>query len=253
MLFAIKRHVANIDWVLFFSLIPLLMAGLISMKGLAQPVGPDGSGSFPGEAGDYFFTHQLIWIFLGVAIFFAFSFIDWRFLKRGELLLGLLFLSLISLAFLIIFGTKVRGAAHWLRFSGFSVDPSDPIKLLLVLILAKYFSRRHIEIAKIKHILISAVYAIVPAGLVFLQPDFGSALIILSIWLGMVVVSGINKKHLALVFLTGILIFSIGWALTAASNCTWLVLLPDFAQAAAMFFWIAEKFCIIFSETESRK
>ena len=211
MMLALRRKVADIDWVLFFSLVPLLVAGLISMKGLAQPLGLDAGGALSGETGDYFFTRQLLWISLGIAVFLAFSFIDWRFLKRGELLLGLLFLSLLSLAFLVVFGTKVRGAAHWLRFSGFSVDPSDPIKLLLVLILAKYFSRRHIEIANIKHILISATYAIVPAGLVFLQPDFGSALVILSIWLGMVAVSGISKKHLALVFLTGILIFSIGW------------------------------------------
>ena len=50
-----------------------------------------------------------------------------------------------------------------------------------------------------------------PAGLVFLQPDFGSAIIICAIWLGMVAVSGISKKHLLIVFLTALLIFSIGW------------------------------------------
>jgi rod shape determining protein RodA len=148
---------------------------------------------------------------LAFVVFFAFGFIDWRFLKSGGLLIFLLILNLILLAFLLVFGTIIRGAASWINIMSFSINPADPIKLLLILILAKYFSRRHVEIAHVKHILISATYAIFPAVLVFLQPDFGSAIIISAIWLGMVLVSGISKKHLLLVFLTAVLIFSLGW------------------------------------------
>jgi rod shape determining protein RodA len=73
--------------------------------------------------------------------------------------------------------------------------------------LAKYFSRRHVEIRDIKHIFISGFYALVPLVLVLLQPDFGSAMIILAVWLGMVLVSGISKVHLFLVLASGVLIF----------------------------------------------
>jgi rod shape determining protein RodA len=200
------RRVANIDWVLFSAVIPLLGAGLITMKGFSSGVNDLGL-----ESGDYYFTRQIIWIFIALIIFFVFSAIDWRFLKSGGLLLGLLILSLIPLGFLLFFGAITRGAARWLHFFSLSVSPADPIKLLLILILAKYFSRRHVEIAYIKHILVSATYVIVPAGLVFLQPDFGSAIIICAIWFGMVAVSGISKKHLLIIFLTALLIFSIGW------------------------------------------
>jgi rod shape determining protein RodA len=201
------RRLTNIDWVLFLAVIPLLGAGLITMKGFSPQL-----DSLEGSAGgDYFFTRQLLWILLAFAIFFAFSSMDWRFLKSGGLLLTLLVLGLIPLAFLLFSGIKIRGAASWLNFFSFSINPADPVKLLLVLILAKYFSRRHIEIANIKHILISATYVIVPAVLVFLQPDFGSFIIICAIWLGMVLVSGISKKHLLLVFLVAALIFSVSW------------------------------------------
>ena len=77
--------------------------------------------------------------------------------------------------------------------------------------LAKYFSRRHVEIKDVKHIFISLVYAFIPLVLVLLQPDFGSAMIILCIWLGMVFISGISKMHLLLVFATGILVFASLW------------------------------------------
>jgi len=200
------RRVVNIDWVLFSAVIPLLGAGLITMKGFSSEA--NGIGL---ENGDYYFTRQIIWVFIALIVFFVFSAIDWRFLKSGGLLLGLLILSLIPLGFLLFLGAKTRGAASWFYFFSFSISPADPIKLLLILILAKYFSRRHVEIAYIKHILISATYVIVPATLVFLQPDFGSAIIICAIWLGMVAVSGISKKHLLIVFLTALLIFSIGW------------------------------------------
>jgi rod shape determining protein RodA len=198
------RRFFNIDWVLFFAAIPLLLAGLITMKSLPSPIEPSATG-------DYFFTRQLIWIFLGLIIFFVFSSIDWRFLKSGGLLLALLIINLVFLVFLHFFGASTRGAARWLNLKSFSINPADPIKLLLILILAKYFSRRHVEIAYIKHILISATYAVVPVGLVFLQPDFGSAIIIFAIWLGMVMVSGISKRHLFFVFLIGALIFSVSW------------------------------------------
>ena len=77
--------------------------------------------------------------------------------------------------------------------------------------MAKYFSRRHIEIANLRHILISGFYAFVLFLLVFLQPDFGSAIIIFIIWLSMVLFSGISKKHLLAVFLIGILAFGSLW------------------------------------------
>ena len=88
---------------------------------------------------------------------------------------------------------------------------SDPIKLVVILVLAKYFTRRHVEIAHIKHILVSAVYVFVIFLLVFLQPDFGSAIIILSLWFGMVLVSGISKKHLFMVLGIGIISFLVLW------------------------------------------
>jgi len=104
-----------------------------------------------------------------------------------------------------------HGSRSWFNFGLFSFQPVDMVKLVLILILAKYFSRRHVEIADIKHIFISGFYAFIPLLLVLLQPDFGSAMIIGLIWLGMVLVSGISKTHLLLVFISGALIFTSLW------------------------------------------
>ncbi|MBI4692043.1 MAG: rod shape-determining protein RodA [Candidatus Terrybacteria bacterium] len=196
-------HYFHIDWILFFATLPLLAAGLITMRSLGMENQPTG--------GDYFFTRQLIWVAISFAIFFIFSLVDWRFLRKSGFLIILFLLSITSLLALLVFGKVTRGAVSWFELHFFSIEPADPIKLVLILILAKYFSRRHIEIANIRHIIISGIYMSVFAGLVFFQPDFGSAVIIFLIWLGMILVSGINKKHLLAVFLIIALLFGISW------------------------------------------
>jgi len=196
-----KNH---IDWILVLSILPILGVGLITMK------------SFGGLESDYFFTRQVIWIGISFLLFFVFGFIDWRFLRNGKLLIILFAISCFTLFVLLFFVSAVKGASSWIDFGFFSVEPSDPIKLLLIMILAKYFSRRHTEIANIKHILVSGIYAFVPFVLILLQPDFGSAVIIFFIWLGMILASGVSKKHLFIVFFTVIITFATFWMLVFA-------------------------------------
>ncbi len=190
--------IKKVDWLLLFFTLPIMFAGLVTMKSF------DGGPSL-------FFNHQIIWIIVSVIIFILFSVIDFRFIRRTSVLIGLYLFFLLSLFLLMIFGHVAGGARSWFSFGGFSFQPTDMIKLVVILILAKYFSRRHVEIAHYKHILISALYAVVPFILVFLQPDFGSAMIIFLIWIGMVLVSGISKKHLFFVFLAGVLAFMALW------------------------------------------
>lgn len=183
------RSFIDIDWILFLSTLPLLAAGLISMRSF-------GSGS------DYFFSRQLLWIAFSILAFFIFSVVDWRFLKKSEIIALFFLLANFFLVILLVLGRTVKGSASWFNFGFFSVEPVDPLKIIIILTLAKYFSRRHIEIANIKHIILPSLYVFLPTFLVFLQPDFGSAIVVFLIWLGIMMVSGINKKHLFVIFLT---------------------------------------------------
>ena len=165
----------------------------------------------PLENAGEFFNRQIIWVLVGFFVFFVFSFMDFRFLKRTDVLVFIFLLTSLILLTLFILGNVSHGAKSWFSFGYFSFQPVDMMKLVLVLILAKYFSRRHVEIRDIKHIFISLFYAFIPLILVLLQPDFGSAMIVFFIWLGMVLVSGISKTHLFIVFAFGALIFVSFW------------------------------------------
>ena len=194
----IIQKYADIDWILFLATVPLLAVGLVGMR------------SFGGES-DYYFTRQLFWIGISVFVFFSFSLVDWRFLRKSELLAGFFVVASFFLAVLLLLGHSVKGASSWFDFGLFSVEPVDPLKIVIILILAKYFSRRHIEIANIRHIILPSLYVFIPTLLVFLQPDFGSSIIIFLIWLGMMLVSGINKKHLIIIFLIAVATLASAW------------------------------------------
>ncbi|MFA5888963.1 MAG: FtsW/RodA/SpoVE family cell cycle protein [Candidatus Paceibacterota bacterium] len=194
---SIKSIFKNIDWMLFGSVILVTFAGLVTMN------------SFMDNS--RFFERQTVWLAISILAFFIASWIDWGFLKNTRIIITLFILSVGLLLLLFILGSVFKGAQSWFSFGTFSFQPADPIKLVVILLLSKYFSRRHIEIANIRHILVSGFYVLIIFLLVFLQPDFGSAIIIFFLWLGMVLVSGISKKHLLAVFLTTVVVFGGLW------------------------------------------
>ncbi len=192
---------SGIDWILVGAIVPLLCAGLATMN------------SFGGSVSDgRFFVRQLIWILISVIVFFVCSIIDFRFLRKTWVSVTLFTISCTLLSLLFVIGHVSRGAASWFNLGAFSFQPSDLVKLALIIILAKYFSRRHIEIANVRHILVSGAYACSVCVLVLIQPALGSAIIIFLIWFGMVLVSGISKKHLAAMFLLAVAAFGLLWS-----------------------------------------
>lgn len=190
-------RIFHIDWTLLISAILISIAGLVTMN------------SFTGD--NAYFEKQSIWISISVAVFFIISLFDFRFLRRTSVVIAIFGLSFLMLISLFLLGSATKGAKSWFHFGFFSFQPSDFIRFALIILLAKYFSRRHIEISDIKHIMISGFYALIVFIAILAQPDFGGAMIVFLLWLGMVLVSGISKKHLLAVFIIGVISFSGLW------------------------------------------
>jgi len=191
------RSRRGMDWWLVGAIIPIIAAGIITMY------------SFTGD--NVFATRQMIWAVVAFSLFFGVSYIDVRFLRSTWVSTTLFITSIVLLLGLFIIGTASHGAQIWFSFGFFAFQPSDFAKLSLVIILAKYFSRRHIEIRNVRHILVSGFYAFAFFAVVLVSPDLGSAMIIAWIWLGMVMISGISKKHLLAMVGIGIVAFILLW------------------------------------------
>lgn len=186
------RLLSHIDWPLLLAAVAIALLGAITMR------------SFSVE--NAFFEKQIVWIGLSLCAFFVASIPEYGFLRRTAVIASLYALVASLLALIYLFGSVIMGSQNRFDLGLFFVQPSDPAKLILVATLAKYFTRRHIEIRHIRHIIVSGAYAFLIFILVFFQPDFGSAIIVFSIWFGMVLVSGLSWKHLATLLVAGTII-----------------------------------------------
>lgn len=198
---SITSFIKRIDWIIVGAALPLVFAGILTMS------------SFVSE--NYFAPRQFIWLGISLLIFVLASFVDWRFLRRSGVVTTLYILSLLSLV-ILFFLPGVKGVHSWINLGFFTFQPADLAKLVLIIVLAKYFTRRHVEIAHIRHIVTSGIYALIMFGLILLQPDFGSALVIFIIWMGMIIVSGVSKRHLFGLIALGIITAGVLWTFVFA-------------------------------------
>ncbi len=188
----IRALLTGFDWWLLLLSLPIMAAGLVTMNALG------------GD--NYFFDRQLLWALLTLCLMLFLSGAQYSFLRRTSVVTVIFLFAVFLLVLLFGLGTVAKGAQSWFHFGAVSFQPSDFAKLALIIVLAKYFNRRHVEIRHMRHIIISGVYAFVLFVLTLLQPDFGSAVVIFMLWFGMLLLSGISRRHVALLVLTGALV-----------------------------------------------
>ncbi|MCK5589205.1 MAG: rod shape-determining protein RodA [Candidatus Pacebacteria bacterium] len=193
--FNIKKFFKNIDFVVFFLALAISSIGLSIIY------------SFGVDNG--LFLKQIISLGIAVSVFFIVSSFDISFLKNSNFIFLVYFFCVGLLALLLVTGTAISGAQSWFDLGFFSFQPTDLAKFILVLLLAKYFFRRHIVISRFRHIFISGFYTLIFFVLLALQPDLGSAMIIFFIWFGFVMVSGIPKKYIIGLLVSGTILSSV--------------------------------------------
>jgi len=190
----------KLDWILIISVLLLTIIGLMSIF----------STSFY-QVKSYFYK-QAGFIILGLFLMLVFAFIDYRLFRNHAMFLLLLyFLSVFLLIVVLILGKVVHGASSWFRFGIFGFEPVELAKLVMVLIFAQYFSLRHIELYRMIHIIISGAYTFLVVGLVFLQPDLGSAMVLIFLWIGIMIIAGIKLRQLLFLLLIGAILLGVAW------------------------------------------
>ncbi len=161
----------------------------------------------------YYVLKQGIWTTIGFVVLIAAMQIDYRHLKNRRLVYGLVFLTILLLAAVFAF-PKINGAQRWIRLGSFSIQPSELSKLTLTIFLAYFFEKRAGEEWKFWRTfvpvgLVTGVFAF----LIVLEPDFGTAVMLVVIFVVMGYTAGLRLLHLGLaalpvvLALVGLLIF----------------------------------------------
>ena len=200
------------EWPLFVIPLALTFLGILTM----HPFGDAGSLA----------PKQLVWLAIALIAYFGASIADLRFIRRTPVIITGYVILLGLLVLLLIASHAIMGAKSWFTLGGFSLQPADPGKIIFIALLAKFFSRRHMAIGDFRHIIVSGLYAAVPILLILIEPDLGTAVIFATVWFGMVLVSGISKKHLLAVVAIGIV----------AAAGLWFGGLHDYQRARIMTF-----------------
>jgi rod shape determining protein RodA len=156
------------------------------------------------------YLKQIQWVLLGLVFMIIVFLIDYRIINEGAYVIyGL---SVALLVIVLLYGYTTHGSQRWISLGGFSFQPSELMKLTVVLALSRYFDdHKSNEPYTLKELFSPFLIVLVPFLLILKQPDLGTALIIIIIFASMVFFIGVNWKSVAIVFTGCLMLMPIGW------------------------------------------
>jgi rod shape determining protein RodA len=191
----------KIDFALLFASIVLVTLGILTIFSAT-------SGTSDARGLERQHVKQIYWSLFGVAVFVGMLFVNYQ--KMGEHVLVIYGACILLLVLTLAIGKRVHGAKSWITLAGgIGFQPSEFVKIGVVITLAKFLDSIGEEIKKLKYVLVALLIVIFPMGLILLQPDFGTALVYIPVALIMLYFAGVRYIHLASV----VIIFGIAVAL----------------------------------------
>lgn len=200
-----KEHTA--DYILLAYFAVLLFFGLLMLTSASAPMGYDKFGD------KYFFIKRQIFVGVlpGLVAFFSLVKIKYELLKKYSLLIFVFSLILAVLVFIPGIGSDLNvGAKSWIKLFGQSFQPSELLKISMIIFLAGYLSGKGSKLLDFKNGFLPALgLGFIPIALVILQPDVGTALVLFVILFGMLFVAGADILHLFGMAFSGMLGFAL--------------------------------------------
>ena len=149
----------------------------------------------------YFVKRQIIAIVVGIVVMVVLMFIDYRRLRELSLLgYGATILMLLAV---LKFGASVKGAQARFDIGAFQLQPAEFAKIFLTLVLAAYCTRHREEMGA-RRLIVAILICAVPMGLIILQPDLGTDVVLMAMALTMIMMAGARARHLAVLLLLGL-------------------------------------------------
>ena len=196
-----RRVLTNFDWLLMAVLIALGLAGVLNLYSAAGDAG--------GESAVY--LRQLTWLGLGLGVMIVVALIGYHRLVAMAWPMYLLLLA--SLVAVLLWGKVVGGSQRWLSVGPVAVQPSEVARLVVILVLAHYFSRREqSEAFTIRQLIPAMIMSALPAVLIIQQPDLGTSILLVVVAGSVILVNGIKLTSLALLTATLLPAMLAGWS-----------------------------------------
>ena len=206
-----RRLFVNVDWPL------ALLVGTIVALGVST-VNSATLGADPGRISP-FMVRQLVWAGAGTCLAIAVHFIDYRRLERFAY--AIYGVTLALLAIVPVLGVVGGGSRRWIDLGPFALQPSEMIKLGLIVVVARFFHRNAgKEEFTLRDLAVPIALFLAPAALILVQPDLGSALLLGFVFVSIVIVAGLRMRTMLWMAVVGSIVLGI------AGNALWGHLKP---------------------------
>ncbi len=184
----------HLDWSIVALALALALVGLATIFSATKGQGPT---PYTGMV-----VRQMVALLLGLSLMAALAFVDYHKLREWAVLFYPATLGL--LGGVLVLGQNVKGAQAWFAFGPFQLQPSEPAKLALIVVLAAYLSAHRHQLS-LGRVVVTLTLAAVPMALILAQPDLGTMLVFAVVSLTLLAVAGVRARHLAALLLAGIL------------------------------------------------
>lgn len=195
------NRLLKLDWILLSCVLLLLGIGLAVLYSISTASGQ--------TEGMNIFWKQLTYAGIGLATMFFFASVNYHYFKSYST--TVYFGAILLLIIVLVFGKSINGTVGWIGIGPFHLQPVEITKLALIIFLASFISQKKMELSEIGRLIASVVLVGIILLLVAKQPDFGSAMVLAGIWIGMTLVSGVSRKVLIGLVISGVLIATVGW------------------------------------------
>jgi rod shape determining protein RodA len=193
-----RRSLNSFDWLWFLALLALAGAGLVTIW-----------SSTEGTGLNSYFGRQAVYLAFALALYLGLLYLDYHFFSDHITFLYLA--GLILLAAVLFIGRTVHNTKGWIGLGMLSFQPSELVKLLAILALAKYYSEIERDHLGLSELLKGCLIVLVPMLLVVLQGDLGTAVTFVPIFVALSFIAGLRRKHVLVVVAVVLACSPLGW------------------------------------------
>ncbi|MDR3569310.1 MAG: rod shape-determining protein RodA [Syntrophobacteraceae bacterium] len=189
-----RRLIENFDWSVIWTMMAILCIGLLSIYSAVYP-------QIQARPTNNLFVKQIIWLVVGFAVMCGSLFINYQRLRAlSPWLYGII---VFLLAAVLLVGKEVNGSKRWLEIAGFQFQPSEFVKVIIIIWLSGYFSSQEVSnFPNFRKLILPVGMVILPVLLVLAEPDLGSAIALAATAGSMILFVGVRWRYLAILILT---------------------------------------------------
>jgi rod shape determining protein RodA len=190
----VRLYLRHLDYVMLATVLAIASFGLWILNNATR----DDVAGNP----DFFFSRQLAYVVVGTVGLLAVAAVPPAWMRRAQW--GLYGFAIVTLVLVLAVGFEVRGGTRWIDLGLFQFQPSEFAKLLLIVGLSAFLAARYGVVGPTRMTWMTLGYMALPAALVFVEPDFGTALVYAAITLGILFVVGAPWRHFVWLGLAGV-------------------------------------------------